>query len=126
MASFNQILLIGNLTRDPDMRFLTSGAQLASFGLAVSRRYTSSGEQKEEVLFIDITAFGRLAEIASEYLAKGSPVLVSGRLRYEHWTTDDGQKRSKHSVTADIIQFLGRRGDAGSTTESSEPDDVPF
>lgn len=106
MASLNKVLLMGNLTRDPELRYAKSGTAMASFGLAVN---TKSGE-KEETLFIDVTAFGRQAETTSEYLKKGSSALIEGRLSFEQWESQDGQKRSKHKVLADRIQFMERAG----------------
>lgn len=129
MPSFNQVILVGNLVRDPETRFLSSGAQLTKFGIGCNRRYTSNGEQRDEAMFIDCTAFGRLAEITAEYLHKGAPVLISGRLRLEQWQADDGSKRSKHSVVVDTVQFLGRRGEtetAGMPATDAGNDDIPF
>lgn len=108
MPSFNQITLLGNCTRDPEMRFSQAGLPIGSISLAVNS-FSGSGEQrKQETCFIDVTFFGRLAEIASEYLKKGDPVLVSGRLRYETWEGQDGMKRSKHSVIAEQLQLMAR------------------
>src|SRR6185503_8159855 len=108
MASFNKVILMGNLTRDPELRYTPKGTAVAKLGLAVNRVYTTeSGEKKEEVTFIDVDAFARQAEIISQYLKKGRPILVEGRLRQETW--DDkatGQKRSKLSVVLENFQFL--------------------
>ena len=110
---YNKIILAGNLTRDIEIRYLPSGAAVGNTGMAVNRRYkTQSGEQKDETMFIDITFFGRTAEIANQYLRKGSKVLVDGRLRLEQWTAQDGSKRSKHTVTVETLQMLGSRDDA--------------
>ncbi len=109
---FNKVILVGNLTRDMELRYLQSGTALASTGIATNRKFkTSSGEQKEEVMFIDITFFGRTAEVANQYLRKGSKVLVEGRLILEQWTDQNGQKRSKHSITVESMQMLDSRGD---------------
>ena len=110
MASLNKVILMGNLTRDPEVRYIPSGTAVATLGLAVNRRYTVEGEQREEVCFIDCVAFGRQAETAAEYLAKGSLVLIEGRLQWRSWETDDGQKRSKHEVVANNVQFMPRSG----------------
>jgi len=114
MANLNKVMLIGNLTRDPELRYLQSGTAVCDFGLAVNRNFkTSSGEQREEVLFVDITAWGRQAEVVSEFLQKGRPVFVEGRLKLDQWTTDDGQKRSKMNVVMENFQFLDSRGGGG-------------
>ncbi|MGK7344529.1 MAG: single-stranded DNA-binding protein [Candidatus Nitrospinota bacterium M3_3B_026] len=133
MASLNKVVLIGNLTRDPELRYTPSGAAVAKFGLAVNERYKSGDEWKEKTVFADITAWGRQAETCSEYLSKGSQVCVDGRLSYSSWETDDGRKRSKLEVVADRVIFLGGRGEGAGqeNREKSEPsggeeEDVPF
>ncbi len=104
---FNKVIMVGNLTRDIELRYLPSGTAVGSSGIATTRRFKSgSGEQKEETCFIDITFFGRTAEIANQYLKKGSKVLLEGRLRYETWEDQHGNKRSKHSITVDNMQML--------------------
>jgi single-strand DNA-binding protein len=110
VANYNRVILAGNLTRDPELRYTQSGLAVARIGLAVNERFTSGGEQRERTLFIDCTAFGKRAEVMSEYLSKGRAVLIDGRLVLETWTSQDGQKRSKHSVTIDNFQFLVGRG----------------
>lgn len=111
MASYNRVILVGNLTRDPELRYIPNGTPVVEFGLAVSnRRQTSSGEWVDEPVFVDITLWQRQAEIASEYLTKGSPVLIEGRLKMDSWTTSDGQKRSKLRVVGERMQLLGARG----------------
>ena len=114
MASYNRVILLGNLTRDPELKFLPNGNSVANFGLAVSDRYTDrqSGEQKESVCFIDVAAWGRQAEIVNEYLSKGSPVFLEGSLKFDSWEADDGTKRNKLSVTAFRIQLIGGRRDS--------------
>ena len=114
-AELNKVLLIGNLTRDPEMRYLDSGTAVAKLGLAVNRRYTDrNGEKREDTCFVDIDAWARLAEICNQYLKRGSKVLVEGELRFRTWETDSGDKRSAHSVTAQSVQFLDRPdGDTG-------------
>jgi len=110
MASLNKVFLIGNLTRDPDLRHTTSGAAVCSFGMAVNRRFTTSrGEEREEVCFIDIEAWGRWAEACKNYLRKGAPVLIEGRLRYDQWEDrETGKSRSRLLVTVERGQFLGQ------------------
>ncbi|MBM3226925.1 MAG: single-stranded DNA-binding protein [Candidatus Tectomicrobia bacterium] len=144
MASLNRVFLLGNLTRDPELRYAPNGTAIARFGLAVNTQRAGQGDdRKEEVCFVDIVAFGRQAETASEYLSKGRPVLVEGRLQWQSWEGKDGQRRSKHEVIADRIQFMSRgREDGGmerpAPTSSSragdelemppafEDDDIPF
>lgn len=111
MASFNRVILMGNITRDIELRYIPSGTAVADIGLAVNdRRKTASGEWVDETTFVDITLWGRQAEIASEYLGKGSPVLIEGRLKLDTWETD-GQKRSKLRVIGERMQMLGGRAD---------------
>jgi single-strand DNA-binding protein len=151
MASFNKVILLGNLTRDPELRYTPSGTPLASFGLAVNTpRPGQSGterggqdspsERREDVCFVDIVAFGRQAETASEYLSKGRAALIEGRLQWRSWDGQDGQKRSKHEVMADRIQFMPRGREDGMERPSPGPsrageesamppvedDDIPF
>lgn len=105
---FNKVILVGNLTRDIEIRYLPSGQALAKSGLATNRKYKVNGEQKEEVCFIDVTFWGRSAEIANQYLRKGSKVLVEGRLTFEQWTNQDGKKQSRHSITVENLQMFPR------------------
>ena len=108
MASLNRVFLLGNLTRDPEIRYIPSGKAVAELQLAINRKYkTAGGEAKEDTCFISVSAWERLAETAGEYLKKGSSVLVEGSLRYEKWESN-GEKRSRHSVVADRIHFLDR------------------
>ena len=114
MANYNKVLLMGNLTRDPELKYTGGGQALAEFGLAVNRQWrTPAGEQQEETTFVDITVWGRQAETVTEYLSKGRPVFVEGRLQYDTWEGQDGQKRSKLRVVAERVQFLGSRPDSG-------------
>ncbi len=107
-SSLNKVFLMGRLTRDPELRYTPSGTAVADFGLAINRAYkTAEGEKKESVTFVDITVWAKRAEICAEYLSKGRPVLVEGRLELDSWETQDGQKRSKLKVVADDVQFLG-------------------
>ncbi len=110
---FNKVILVGNLTRDIELRYSQSGMAIAKTGIATNRRYKKqSGEQVDETMFIDITFFNRSAEIANQYLRKGSKVLVEGRLQLEQWTDQNGQKRSKHSIIVETMQMLDSRADA--------------
>ena len=130
MASFNKVMLMGNLTRDPELRYTSNGSAVTSFGLAVNRKFKQGDEWKEDVCFVDITVWGKQGENCAEYLSKGRPAFVEGRLQYSTWESD-GQKKSKLEVVANTVQFLGSRGDsqgglsAGQTSVSDE-DDVPF
>lgn len=110
---YNKIILAGNLTRDIEIKYTQGGTAIGNTAIATSRKFKSqTGEQKEEVLFVDITFFGRTAEIANQYLRKGSKVLVDGRLKLDQWTAQDGSKRSKHSVTVESLQMLGSKDEA--------------
>jgi len=122
MASFNKVILMGNLTRDPEVRYTTGGTAVCDITLAINHNYTDkrSNERREEVSFIDITLWGRTAEIAGEYLAKGRPALIEGRLQMDKWDDKEtGQKRSKLKVVADSMQLLGGRGDGGGGAQRS-------
>jgi single-strand DNA-binding protein len=125
MASFNKVILVGNLTRDPELRYTPKGTAIAKFGLAVNRVWTNeAGEKKEEVTFVDIDVFGRTAENVAQYMRKGSPLLVEGRLRLDQWDDKQtGQKRSKLGVVGETIQFLGspRAGESGAATAPRAP-----
>lgn len=113
MASFNRVVLVGNLTRDPELRYTPSNTAVTEIGLAVNdRRKNAAGEWVEETTFVDVTLWARTAEIASEYLTKGSSVLIEGRLKLDTWETD-GQKRSKLRVVGERMQMLGGRGGGG-------------
>jgi len=125
-ANLNKTFLIGNLTRDPELKYIPSGTAVASFGLAVNRQYTNSdGEKMDDVCFIDVVAWDKLAEICGEYLSKGSHVLIEGRLQMDSWEQEDGQKRSKIKVVAQNIQFLSG-GKAGDSEGKDPDDDIPF
>ena len=108
---FNKIILVGNLTREIEIRYSKTGMGIAKTAIATSRKFTSNGEKKEEVCFVDITFFGRSAEVANQYLRKGSKILVEGRLNFEQWVDQNGQKRSKHSVIVETMQMLDSKGD---------------
>ena len=150
MASLNRVFLAGNLTRDPEVRYTPSGAAVADLRLASTRIYTTDGQRKEETCFIDVVVWGKPAEACREYLSKGSPLLVEGILQFDQWQTESGEKRSRHRVRADRVQFLGRpratgeMGDAPAETpvageraaprvanptvspEAGDVDDLPF
>jgi single-strand DNA-binding protein len=107
-------VLLGNLTRDPQLRYLPSNTAVCDFGLAINRTYRDrDGNQKEETCFVEIATFGRQAETVNQYMSKGSQLLVEGRLRFESWTDQNGSKRNKLSVVADTCQFIGGRGSGG-------------
>lgn len=123
MASFNKIMLMGNLTRDVDLKSLPSGTNVADFAIAANRKFKrQDGEQGEETLFVDCSAFGRTGEVIAQYLRKGSPIFVEGRLKLEQWESPDGGKRSKHTVVVERFEFLGG-GDAGGQSGSGSSRD---
>ena len=107
---FNKIILVGNLTRDIELRYSQAGLGIAKTAIATSRKFTANGEKKEEICFVDITFFGRSAEVANQYLRKGSKILVEGRLNFDQWVDQNGQKRSKHSVAVETMQMLDSKG----------------
>jgi len=126
MASFNKVILIGNLTRDVEVRYLPSGMAVADIGLAVNdRRKGQNGEWIEEATFVDITLFGRQAEIAGEYLSKGSQTLIEGRLKLDQWEKD-GQKRSKLKVIGENMRMLGSKGGGSGRSSGAPPDDAEY
>ena len=108
---FNKVILVGNLTRDIELRYSQSGMGIANTAIATSRKFTTNGEKKEEVCFVDITFFARSAEIANQYLRKGSKILVEGRLNFDQWVDANGQKRSKHGVVVETMQMLDSKKD---------------
>jgi single-strand DNA-binding protein len=113
MASFNKVILLGNVTRDPELRYISSGTAVTDIGLAVNdRRKNAQGEWVEETTFVDVTLWGRTAEVAGEYVSKGSPLLIEGRLKLDQWEKD-GKKNSKLRVVCDRMQLLGGRGAEG-------------
>lgn len=120
MANLNKVFMIGNLTRDPELRYVPSGTAVANFGLATNRVYTtSSGEKKQETCFVRVVVWGRIAEVCGEYLSKGRPVFIEGRLQYRAWDTPGGGKRSTLEVRAERVQFLGK-SEKGSQLPSGE------
>src|SRR6187399_953363 len=150
MANLNKVLLLGNVTRDPEVRYTPKGSAVCDLGVAVNRSYTTdNGEKREETTFVDVTLWGRTAEVAGEYLKKGRPVFIEGRLQLDTWDDkQSGQKRSKLRVIGETMQLLGSRGGGGGAesgdearparattpppkagaTASAEPDDdeIPF
>ena len=129
MASFNKVILVGNLTRDPELRYTPKGTAIAKIGLAVNRVWTNeAGEKKEEVTFVDVDVFGRTAENVGQYMRKGRPLLVEGRLRLDQWDDKQtGQKRSRLGVVAETVQFLGspNGGEGGAPAAPRPPRSVP-
>ena len=115
MANLNKVMLMGTLTRDPEVRYTPKGTAVAELGLAINRVFTAeNGEKREETTFVDVTFWGRTAEIAAEYLKKGRPVFIEGRLQLDSWEDKQtGQKRNKLKVVGENMQFLGSRGGAG-------------
>jgi single-strand DNA-binding protein len=125
MASFNKVILLGNLTRDPEVRYTPKGSAVCDLGMAVNRVYTTdSGEKREEVTFVDVVLWARLAEIAGEYLKKGRPVFIEGRLQMDTWDDKQtGQKRTKLRVVGESMQLLGSRpGGTGASAETTGED----
>jgi len=123
---YNKVILVGRLTRDVELKYLPSGSSVANFGLATSRNWKdqTTGERKEETMFIDITVFGKGAEIANQYLRKGNRVLVEGRLSLDQWQDNEGNKRSKHKIIADSVQFMETKAEsmASASSASSAPE----
>jgi len=124
MASFNKVILLGNLTRDPEVRYTPKGSAVCDLGIAVNRQYTlDNGEKREEVTYVDVVLWARLAEIAGEYLKKGRPIFIEGRLQLDTWDDkQSGQKRSKLRVIGETMQLLGSRpsGAAASSAEAGD------
>ena len=122
MASYNRVLLIGNLTRNPEIRYTPSGTAVADLGMAVNESFKNkAGEVVEQVCYVDVVVWGRQAETASEYLHKGSPIFVEGRLQLDQWENQQGEKRSKLRVRADRVQFLSGGSGSRNTEAPSAP-----
>ncbi|MDM8004668.1 MAG: single-stranded DNA-binding protein [Phycisphaerae bacterium] len=114
MASYNRVILAGNLTRDPQLSYTPSNTPVCEFGLAVNRRWRDrDGNQKDEVCFVDLTSYGRQAETINQYMKKGSPMLIEGRLRFRQWTSKEGQNRTRLDVVVENFTFLGGGGGGG-------------
>lgn len=131
MANFNKVMLMGYLTRDPQLSYTPNQTAIVDFGLATNRKWTAQdGSEREEVCFVDCTAFGRQAENINKYLNKGSPVFVEGRLAFDSWEAQDGTKRSKHKIAVQSVQFLGGKQNgqakAQQPTTPQQEDDIPF
>ena len=127
MAFYNHVTMMGNLTKDPELRYIPSGAAVCNFGLAINSAYTDgNGEKQEEVTFIDIFCWNKLAEACAEYLHKGSQAFIDGRLKQNSWETEDGQKRYKHEIVARSVQFLSNGKPSQDEGEDGNDDDVPF
>lgn len=134
MASLNKVMLIGNLTRDPQLSFLPSQTPVVEFGLATSRKFKKQdGSQGEETCFVDCQMFGKRAEVINQYLKKGDPIFVEGRLKFDSWQAQDGSKRSKLRVFVENFEFLGKGGggrqNSGQASDGPPPptdDDVPY
>jgi single-strand DNA-binding protein len=121
MANLNRVFLIGNLTRDPELRYIPSGDAVANLGLAVNRVYkTKEGEKKEDTCFVTVVVWRKLAEICGEYLSKGSPIMVEGRLQSRNWETNEGEKRSTLEIVASNVQFLGKKGTGSAEAGKSQ------
>ncbi|MGB5966088.1 MAG: single-stranded DNA-binding protein [Sulfurimonadaceae bacterium] len=122
---YNKVVLVGNLTRDIELRYSQSGMAIAKTAIATSRKFTANGEKKEEVMFIDLTFFGRSGEVANQYLRKGSKILVEGRIQFDQWVDQNGGKRSKHSIAVETMQMLDSKGDnqnaGGSQSDYNAP-----
>ena len=127
MASFNKVILLGNLTRDPEVRYTPKGSAVCDLGLAVNRNYTlDNGEKREEVTFVDVVLWARLAEIAGEYLKKGRPVFIEGRLQMDSWDDKQtGQKRTKLRVVGETMQLIGSRPGGAAAGDSQETERPP-
>jgi single-strand DNA-binding protein len=140
MANFNKVMLLGNLTRDPELRYLPSQTAVVEFGLATNRKYKGQdGSMKDETCFVDCQAFGKPAENINKYCRKGNPLFVEGRLKFESWTKQDGSKASKLSVTVENFQLLGTKNNVKAngneglvapepvpSSEGNPNDDIPF
>lgn len=114
---FNKIILVGNLTRDIELRYTQGGSAIGNSAIAVTRKYTLNGEKREETCFIDITFFGKQAEVSNQYLQKGSKLLIEGRLKLDQWADSNGQNRSKHSVVVEVMEMLGSPQQQGNSNQ---------
>lgn len=124
---FNKVILIGNLTRDPELRYTPQGTTVCNFGIAVNHKYKQAEEMKEEVTFINVVVFGKQADTCGQYLNKGRAVLIEGRLQERRWETEDGQKRSRHEVIAQNVRFMPKRqgpADVESTGDTAPPEET--
>ena len=129
MSDINSVIMIGRLTRDPELKYTPSGSSVATMTIAVGRKYKKAEEMVDEVCFIDVVVWNKLAEVAGKYLAKGSRIGVTGRLMQRTWQTKEGDKRSKHEIFGESVQFLSEKKETESKSEpksTDEHDDVPF
>jgi len=125
MANLNKVILMGNVTKNPEVRYIpSSGTPVAKFGIAVNKKYKSGDETKEDTLFVDVAAFARTAEIVGEYVTKGDPILIEGELKLQTWE-QNGEKKSKHEVRANNIQMLGSKKTTKNENKTDE-NDIPF
>ena len=127
MASFNKVILMGNLTRDPQLKYLPSQMAIAEFGIAMNRKFrTQAGEDREEVTFVDCSAFGKTGELINQYFTKGKPIFIEGRIKYDSWDDKQGGgKRSKLTVVVESFQFVGGRDGGGGGGDESDGEDGP-
>ena len=132
MSKLNKVFLMGNLTKDPELRYTPAGSAIADFGMAINREWQGSdGEKKKEVCFVQVNMFGKRAEVINEYFSKGDPIFIEGRLRFEQWESKDGGKRSTLKVVAENFEFIkGSAGGNGSNAKQGDPDiddeNIPF
>ncbi|MDR3143677.1 MAG: single-stranded DNA-binding protein [Puniceicoccales bacterium] len=120
MASFNRVILMGNMTRDPELRTTEAGMAITKFGLAMSRSFKSqNGESHEETTFVDVDSFGRQAEVIAKFFSKGKPILVEGRLRLDQWESPSGERRNRLVVVLENFQFVGTRGEEAAVQENA-------
>lgn len=123
MANFNKVILAGNLTRDPELTYTASNMPICKFGMAINRKWRdkNSGENREDTCFVDCTAFGRTGEVINQYMSKGKPIFVEGRLNYRQWEAQDGGKRSKLDVVVENFQFIGGQAGPGGGNQAGAP-----
>lgn len=126
MPNYNRVILMGNLTRDPELRYTPSGHAVADFGMAINRRHRSQdGDRRDEAVFVSVTAWGRQAEVINEHLCKGRPIFLEGRLHLDEWTSSDGTRRSKLKVVLESFQFIGSRGEMTSSPPQEPRREAP-
>lgn len=125
MASLNKVMLIGNLTRTPETKHLPSGTAVVEFGMAINESYTKDGEKKETTTYVDLTAWGKVGENIAQYCQKGSPLYIEGKLKLDQWESNEGQKRSKMSVTVLNMQLLNGKPKDGAQAPAAAPQSAP-
>ncbi len=133
MSSYNKIIIMGNLTRDPELQYTQSQTAAVEFGVATTHKYTSNGQQHEETCFIDCRMFGKRAEVIQKYFSKGKPIMIEGRLKLDAWNAQDGTRRSKHRIMVENFTFVGGGNNQGgqqqaqdSSFDNMADDDCPF